>query len=103
MALPTADIRVETGPSSLFAKSRHLDPLLEDRLNRAGDFAAQVHELAGIRPVNGWDGAGATQFSPPSSTDQATLFLVTASKIITIKVLAFSAGRCFHKLTIGYK
>ena len=57
MAFPTADVRVETGPSGLFTKSGHLHTPLECGCQRAGNFAAQLHEFAGIRHDR-WTGPG---------------------------------------------
>ena len=65
MAFPTTNVRIEAGPFGFFAKGCHFDTPPESRLQWTGYFAAQEHKFAGIGPVDGRDGAGATQVALP--------------------------------------
>ena len=100
MTLPTANVRIETGPVGLFAKSRYFDPPLEGCPQRAGDFPMQVHELARIGPVDGWDRAGAAKVTTPGRTKEAALLTVAAAIIVAVEIFTFTTGRCFHNPTI---
>jgi hypothetical protein len=96
MANSTANVRVETGAFGFFAKGRHFDTPLEGRRQRAGHFAAQVHELTGVRPTDGRDWASATQVAPPGGAEQTALFTVAAAIVVAVKVFTFCTSRCSH-------
>ena len=96
MANPTTDMRVETRALGLFTISRHPDARLKTGGNWPDHLGAQVHKLAGIRPIDGWDRAGAAEGRFPGWTDQPAFFMVTAAIIITIEILTFRTGRSFH-------
>jgi hypothetical protein len=100
MAFPTTDVRVESGAMGLFAKSRHLDPLLESRRKRPGYLGAQTHEFTGIGPLNGWDRACPAEDGLPGCTQQAAFFVVAPAVIVPIEVFAFRTGWCFHMFNV---
>ena len=76
-----------------------LNAPLEERLQGAPCSAAQLHELAGIRLQYAGHRAGAAQIAAPALSrrfEQATLFTRAATEVVSIEVLALSAGRCPH-------
>ena len=96
MAVPTANVRVETGTLGFFAKSCHLDAALECGCQRTGHLAAQLHKFAGIRPADGRDRTGAAQVADPGSTEQVAFLMVTAAVVVSIEIFTFRSSRCFH-------
>jgi hypothetical protein len=96
MTFPTANVRVKTGPLSLFAKSCNLDPALESGSQRTGHLTAQLHEFARIRPADTRDWTGTAQVTRPGSTQQATFLMVTTAVIVAVEVLAFRSSWRFH-------
>ena len=96
MAFPTAYMRVETGPLSLFTKSCHLDSAPECGCQRTRHLAAQLHEFAGIRPADERDRAGAAQVAGPGSVEQAALLMLTAAVVVAVEIFTFSSSRYFH-------
>ena len=96
MAYPTTDVWIEAGAIGLFAISSHLDARLKAGGKRAAYIRAQAHELAGIRPVNGWHRAGAAQGRLPGGANQTAFFMVAAAIIVAIEIFTFRTGRSFH-------
>jgi hypothetical protein len=96
MALPAADMRIETGPSAFLAKRCHLDAALERGSKRSRHFGAQDHELARVGAQDGWDRARAAQVTSPICGEEAAFFVVAASVIVPVKIFTFSSSRSFH-------
>ena len=103
MALPAADVRIETGPSAFLAKGCHPGAALERSREWSRHFGAQHHELARVGAQDGWDRARAAQVAGPACGEQATLFVVAAAVVIPIKIFTFGSGRSFHSMYINAK
>ncbi|GJQ37044.1 MAG: hypothetical protein JETCAE01_30540 [Anaerolineaceae bacterium] len=77
-----------------FTKCLDLNPALEQCHERPGNSCIQFHVLAGIRPGDGWHGAGAAKVPGPGlalSHEQTAFLHVPTAKVITVKMRAFLA------------
>jgi hypothetical protein len=96
MAFPATDMRIKSGTFGLFTKCCHLYTALKPSHQGTVNLAAKLHKFAGVCTVNGRNRTGATQITCPGSTEKPTLFMVAASIVIAIKVLAFRTSRSLH-------
>lgn len=65
MAFPATNMRVKTGPTGFLTKGSYFYPALETGSQWATHLSAQLHEFAGIRPVDGRNRAGSAQVTGP--------------------------------------
>ena len=99
MTFPTADMRLIHILMDLFAIGRDLNAPLKARGERAADSPPQLEELTGIGLQNTRHRAGAAQVRRPGlirGFKQVTFFDMTASIVISVKILAFLADGSFH-------
>ncbi len=96
MTFSTTNMRVETGTPCFFAKRCYLYSTLEPGCQRTTHLSAQLHELAGVRPVDRRNRASSAKVAGPGGSQQTTFFMVAAPVVIAVKVFTLCSSRGFH-------
>ena len=99
MTLPTADMRLRDVSLRLFTERRDLDAALKTCGEGPDNRGFQPEILAGICTRNSGHRAGLAQIARPALSrglEQSALLYIATTKIISIKVRAFSAGWGSH-------
>ncbi|MGZ6346248.1 MAG: hypothetical protein ACXWNC_01595 [Anaerolineales bacterium] len=86
MTFSTTNMRVETGTPGFFAKSGYLYTTLEPSCQWTTHLSAQLHELAGVRPVDRRNRTSSAEVPGPGGSKQAAFFMVAAPVVVAVKV-----------------
>lgn len=102
MALTTADMWIEILAQGLCTVSFDAHSSLEEG-ERPHYLGFQDHVLAGIRQQDIGYRTGEAKIGRPvlrrrAASQQAALFIVSPSIVISIKIAAFFTSRCSHKI-----